>query len=278
MYRCPAGFRTSDAESTAVTQCKGTVSLNKNGGSGLLPAVGSGWTYASNSYRTTPSSIVMYYNAVNTFINAAYNSETSKGLTQDNYTFTGGWGTGTTCVTQNRSNIQVTQSTFYACKVYTNHTITLNQNGGTGGTQYLYAQFDNNTTPFRHQKIYFDTARTTEMTVEGSTGAIAITKPSKTGYTFTGYRFVNDNGTGNCTYELGNTSRIDQITGATTTTNVPTSCNTITANGYLTTNGLGIASDQLSKQSSAGTTCYAQWTQNPQVHAITLDKMVVLVV
>ncbi len=117
---CTYGSATGTAASNhdAVNDCKKTITLSKNGGSGTLTVNGTSYTGTNNASITCSQG-------------AACNFSNASGLSQTGYTFNGGWGSLTSCTSTTTSFINPGSSTYYACKTPINYTITYNLNGGT---------------------------------------------------------------------------------------------------------------------------------------------------
>lgn len=118
------------------------------------------------------------------------------GTNAGNYTITAKLNSG-----YQWSNGTTDDITFICSIVYEYYTITLDSNGGSGGTSTLYERYADG--------IYLDSGYTKKMT----TSANAITVPTKTGYTFDGY-YDGDtqmiNADGYITGELTNMNRTDK--------------------------------------------------------------------
>ncbi|MBQ8686217.1 MAG: InlB B-repeat-containing protein, partial [Alphaproteobacteria bacterium] len=218
-YACPTNW-TSAAKATAQTSCYRTITLNKNGGTGTV----------NGTTGTTAASKTCYYNTSCSFPSAS-------GLSQTGYTFTGGWGTTSSCSASTTSfTITSTASsvTYYACKSLVKPTITLNGNGATSnGTTSIYSTYNTN--------VYLDSARSKAMT----TSANAITKPSRS-YTVT---YNASNGTVSPTSATATRT----FNGFWSATSGGTQY--IASTGYITSAGLTAG-----KGYTTNKTWYAQWT------------------
>ena len=117
---CTYGSATGTAASNhdAVNDCKKTITLSKNGGSGTLTVNGTSYTGTNNASITCSQG-------------AACNFSNASGLSQTGYTFNGGWGSLASCTSTTTSFINPGSSTYYACKTPINYPITYNLNDGT---------------------------------------------------------------------------------------------------------------------------------------------------
>ncbi len=117
---CASGYAASGTAYTAHDQksdCKRTITLNKNGGSGTI----------QGTSGTTNASVVCSEGVACSFGDASV-------LTQDGYTFKTGWGTSASCTATTNSFTTPTSSTYYACKSANTFTVSYSGNGNTGGS------------------------------------------------------------------------------------------------------------------------------------------------
>ncbi len=114
---CATGYATSGTSASnhdQVGDCKATVVLNKNGGTGNIQNIGG----------ETDSSIQCSQGTACSFGSAS-------GLTQTGYTFKTGWGTSQNCTSTTYSFTNPT-GTYYACKTAKTYTVTYSCGTGTG--------------------------------------------------------------------------------------------------------------------------------------------------
>ena len=114
---CATGYATSGTSASShdqVGDCKATVVLNKNGGTGNIQNIGG----------ETDSSIQCYQGTSCSFGSAS-------GLTQTGYAFKTGWGTSQNCTSTTYSFTNPT-GTYYACKTANTYTVTYSCGDGTG--------------------------------------------------------------------------------------------------------------------------------------------------
>ena len=155
--------------------------------------------------------------------------KTVTGTAKSNYTFSN-WSSTTGSVT---SNVALT-----ANFVGSEYTISLNPNGGTGGTSAIYERYN--------KGIYLDSGTNSK---QMTTSANPITKPSKSAYTIS----YNANGTG---VTVSNESFTPTFKGYYISTSATSSgTKMIDSNGYIT-------SSLTNTKYTANTTLYAQWNQN----------------
>ena len=117
---CTSGYAASGTAYTAHDQksdCKRTITLNKNGGSGTI----------QGTSGTTNASVVCSEGVACSFGDASV-------LTQDGYTFKTGWGTSASCTATTYSFTTPTSSTYYACKSANTFTVSYAGNSNTGGS------------------------------------------------------------------------------------------------------------------------------------------------
>ena len=118
-YNTPNTGNTSDHD--AVDDCKRTVQLDKNGGTGVVNNVGG---------DTSPVNIVCSENQSCDF------GDTSSGtnaLTQSGYNFLGGWGTTTGCSSTQHTFTTPDNDYYYACKApVSNYVLTYSCGSGSG--------------------------------------------------------------------------------------------------------------------------------------------------
>ena len=105
--------------------CKATITLKKNGGTGTIQTIGG----------QTDASVQCSQGVACSFGTAS--------LSQSGYTFVGGWGTISSCTETTYSFTTPTEPKYYACKTANKYTVTLDKNGGTtAGTSSVTATFD----------------------------------------------------------------------------------------------------------------------------------------
>ena len=117
---CTSGYAASGTAYTAHDQkadCKRTITLNKNGGSGTILGVSG----------TTSASVVCSEGVACSFGDASV-------LTQTGYTFKTGWGTSASCTATTNSFTTPTSSTYYACKSANTFPVSYAGNSNTGGS------------------------------------------------------------------------------------------------------------------------------------------------
>ncbi len=131
-----------------------TITLNKNSGSGTI----------NGTSGTGNASKICYYGSSCSFGSAA-------GLSQTGYTFTGGWGTSSSCTGTTTSFTNPT-GTYYACKTADSYTISYTLNSGTQATSGVPTSY-----------TY-------------GTGATINGIPTRSGYTFAGW--CTDSGLTSC--------------------------------------------------------------------------------
>ena len=100
------------------SDCKATITLNKNGGSGLISLDGKVYS------GTTSAEVICSQGVSCTFPG-------TDTLTQNGYTFNGGWGTSNKCSSDTTTFTNNPYGTYYACKTVTTYSITYQLNGGT---------------------------------------------------------------------------------------------------------------------------------------------------
>lgn len=98
--------------------CKATITLDKNGGSGLISLDGQAYS------GTAPAQIICSQGVSCTFPG-------TDTLEQDGYDFKGGWGTLNTCTSTATTFTNNPTGRYYACKTVTQYSITYQLNGGT---------------------------------------------------------------------------------------------------------------------------------------------------
>ncbi len=153
-----SNYATSAAGSDSNTDCYKTVTLDKNGGSGTI----------QGTSGTNPASVVCHYNTECNFGSAS-------DLVQTGYTFSGGWGTTSTCSgTTVKFTVPNDTGTYYACKSADCNEITVDNTtrGGTTANTKLYKKSGDT-------KWYSDSSCQTAVTT--------TPRPSKTNATFSGY-------------------------------------------------------------------------------------------
>ena len=102
----------------AQSDCTRTITLKKNGGSGTIQGTSEG----------SDATIICSEGTACDF------GTTINVLSQQGYTFSGGWGTSATCTGATTSFNPPTSDTYYACKSANCNAITLDPNGGTSGS------------------------------------------------------------------------------------------------------------------------------------------------
>ncbi|MBP3397334.1 MAG: InlB B-repeat-containing protein, partial [Alphaproteobacteria bacterium] len=217
---CIDGFSatgTAASNHDSSNDCKKSITLNKNGGTGTI---------------TTP---------VTCSQGVSCSFDDASVLTQTGYTFVGGWGTDASCISSLRSFVNPPVSTYYACKMANEYTITLDKNNAgannTGtGTSTLYTTYNTN--------VYNDSDRSKAMT----TSANGITAPEKV-FTVT---YNANNGTvsptsANATSTFGGYYSAESSNNGSGTQYVGTT--------YITSNGLTAG-----KGITANATWYAKWS------------------
>ena len=117
---------TTQTDHDAANDCKKTITLNKNGGTGTIQG-----TTGTASASITCSQ------------GEACNFGSASGLTQTGYTFKGGWGTSQSCKSTTTSFTNPTTTPYYACKSPNTYTISYTLNSGTQAssgvpTSYTY--------------------------------------------------------------------------------------------------------------------------------------------
>ena len=110
-----AASGTSYTDHNEAKDCKRTITLDKNGGSGTI----------QGTTGTTSASVTCLQGVSCSFGSAS-------GLTQTGYTFTGGWDEWPWCTSTDTSITNPTVSLYKACKTANTYTVKFNVNGGSG--------------------------------------------------------------------------------------------------------------------------------------------------
>jgi len=276
---CKAGYHVSGSAQN-VTQTSGTacvantytITLNKQNGTGAVSG-GSGWTASSNPNNTSNSTVTCTYGQTVTL--------PTGGLSKTGYTYKG-WNTASGQTSGNTTTYTCTENkTFYAAWQNNVYTITLNDNGGSGGNGTVYEKYgvgyslSNFGSPIT-SLTKKPTKSGVTVTFNANSGSVTPGSAS-TSYTFNGYYTATSGGTQRVTAALalpGNTTFTSN-----TTLYAQWSCNgvslpTPTRSGY-TFNGWFTAASGGTQVTgtycpTSNTTLYAHWTA--KTNTITLNK------